>query len=183
MKPEEKYGIEDLVVDFDSMNIEERDPDFCDDPEGWTFPMLGSVYHKDYREHPEVEIFVRVDVTGETENDGEWEEDGPATYVPYGNQRVMLDDGKGGYEVGENNTDSKGIDDIIFYINDDYKFGSKITEERAKEILNIKEEDWGKLIQTIKEEASKVACDYANDYFDDEYWEEQAQIERDSWRQ
>lgn len=163
-----KNKLEDLnYEDFEAV-----DNTLDGDSDGWELSVSGSIYHKDYKKYPSVQVFVAADVCGCVNCEGSWEEDGSPTYVPYGEGSVMLDDGKGSFEIESIDADVD-IEHISFYTDENCSI--EITEEEAfLDILKLSEDDAKELHLKIIAELSRTASEEVLSVFDEEYFEQKA---------
>lgn len=160
------------LEDISCEDFETVDHTFDGDSDGWELNVSGCIYHKDYKKYPFVQIFVTADVSGCVNCEGSWEEDGSPTYVPYGEGSVMLDDGKGSFEVESIDADVN-IEHISFY--SDESCSIEMTEEQAfLGILKLSEDDAKALHQKLVDELSRTASEEVLSIFDEEYFEEKA---------
>lgn len=121
---------------------------------GWaTFLLLDSSDDKP--------LYIQVDLTCEISDvDVEWEPDGEPTYVPYGEQSVMYDDGKGGVEsIDASNAISADGYKLVDEDNNEYSF------ENVCEMLRCEPNALTDEIQHVKD----LAVEYYIDYIEDSY--------------
>lgn len=142
--------------------------------------IYGAIYKTIEKMNLEKDINVIFEVRWDSANiEFNWESDGAATYVPYGEQSVLYDDGKGGLD----SVDVSGIADIYSY---DYKYNDKIiTEEQAIELLGCSQEDFNEAVTELCKIVPLITENLIEDYYDDPWnWPEREDDEPDydDWR-
>ncbi len=98
-----------------------------------------------------------------------WEPDSDPTYVDYGSQSVLYDDGKGGVESVDASSAVERTGENIFLTED----GEEIDQVKSCEILGCTEEELKEIISVAEGMAEAEIIRYAqNHYSDPDYWSE-----------
>lgn len=119
----------------------------------------------------------------EFEVDIDWEEDGPATYVPYGETSVLYDDGRGG--VDGVSVDGS-VDSVEFMSQENGENGESfeppfiMSYDDATVALDLTPVEFKNVCIAIENQAAAIICDYLEEYYeenpperdDDDYWPE-----------
>ncbi len=130
----------------------------------------------------DVGVTVNLDmIWGHDDFEFEWEPDGEATYVPYGETSVLYDSGEGGLASVEVSAD---VDDYQFLDFEDPD--RQLTKEQALEILGCSEEDLDDLMKEVEALAVSHAEAALEEYYEDsDNWPERPEPEEpdyDDWR-
>lgn len=160
----EELNSKDVGIDVDDYDIDEFSSEWIN---GW---ISGTVDKKD----SEYILGYKADCYGSVEVD--WEADGSPTYVPYGNQSVLYDDGRGGIDSVE--VDDCEVGDIEWTGEDDVD----LSEDEAKALLKVTDEEYKQLLGMIAGAWQEAAQAYAENNTD--ALEEQREYSRDDyeWR-
>ena len=146
-----KQEIDGIVVDINEYDLDLRHDKV-------TAYMTMCVSDDDQEDQ---EVWLRLEYNDVLQNaEFEWEPDGPATYVPYGSQRVLFDDGKGGVEsvdIGELEPDEEvyeTIDETVLSVEDVLNI-LKIDKEQLTKLEKAARKIANKYLKPIIEEELK----------------------------
>ncbi len=152
----ESYNTDLFNFTVDDVDIDIFDRrEFCAD-------ILGTVEKKDIG-------WVSYNLGYDSDIDIEWEEDGAPTYVPYGDDYVLYDDGKGGIDSVSVKC-YYGPEDIIdgrIDWKDDNK--NDITEDDVKKLFDLSDEDYKELVKELLGFCDDYVKQYVKDNIDDAF--------------
>lgn len=152
LEAEEKPGEleESADSDFSKISVEIDDVDFTDlDEEHIAADVDGHI------DAPWLDEYVNFEAEYSASVEVEWEPDGEPTYVPYGDQSVLYDDGRGGLDsvgVGEGDIDEIRWTD---------ERGGDLDDEQVKELLRTDDAGLKKICSWICESVHSDAQDHA----------------------
>lgn len=110
----------------------------------------------------------------------DWEPDGPATYVPYGEQSVLYDSGEGGLESVDA-SNAVDCEDYKFVDSDDEEV--ELSREQVIEVLGCTEEELDDIIARLTELViHNVAVNLEEWYEDNPPEKPEYEPDYDDWR-
>ncbi len=161
------------IIDLKPFEFEVQDRSFENFEDGGYVTI--AIYHP---ESNAVEDTVYIDYivcVDKQEIDFVWEADGEPTYVPYGNQSVLYDDGSGGPDYAEIGN-CCSIDDFEIK---DHEY-SDLSINKACEKINCSVPDLTNMIEALKPLVIYEMHDYLENYFSDyDNWPEREEDEPD----